>query len=381
MSRTLRPALIVAGLLIPASASAQADTYTRITVSATEMYDGNLLAAPAASGPQADFVTRLGPAFDAGYLSRSLDVVARYGVEAERYRSHPGLSSAVARQDARLTLRYVPRPRLTLNADASYLSTRMPSELNLDSQLSAGRAPAARTAMISSLNYKLGGATGGIAEYTLGRDAIEGGITTTSHQWRAGLERRAGVRNTYRADYSGRRIGFVGVVPYTSHVITATWVHRVTPRTTLELTAGPRVSGQGVRPEVATRVRRQLARGEWSAGYSRSEVTAIGEPGPIDVQRVGLSARYRPVRRISLTATPAATRSTRGDRHVPVYSLDVESAIDASRGLTVVAWARAGRQHGTLNGPPATIPYQQVGVKLMISLPRSGAGTAGRVAP
>ncbi len=380
MTRTTWLALIVAGLLTPATAAAQAGAYTRLTVSVTQMHDANLFAAPASAGPQADLVTRLGPELEAGYVSLPLEVVARYGIEAERYLDHPALNSAVANQDATLTMRYVPRPRLSLNVDTSYLSTRTPSELNVDSQLSAGRAPAQRVAMISSMTYNITGAATGIAEYTLGRDAIEGGITTVSHQWRAGVERRTGGRDTYRADYSVRRIDFAGAAPYTSHVIAGTWTRRFTPRTSLELMAGPRVGGRTIRPEISARLRRQLARGEWSAVYSRTELTAIGEPGPIDVQRIGLSASYRPARRIALTATPAATRSAAGGRKVPVYSLDAESAIEASRGLTVVAWARVGRQEGALRGPAGTIPYQHLGVKLMITLPRGGAGHAGRAA-
>ena len=113
-----------------------------------------------------------------------------------------------------------------------------------------------------------------------------------------------------------------------------------------------------------------------SAGYSITEQTTIGERGTIDVDRMVFSARYRPSERVSVTVAPSFTRSVRDRRQVPVYALDVESAIAATRHVSLVAWGRIGRQDGTLSGPPGMIPYRTLGLKLQVAPPRRDGGEA-----
>jgi len=163
-----------------------------------------------------------------------------------------------------------------------------------------------------------------------------------------------------------------------SHVITAGWSHAITPRTGFEITVGPRVTDGTIRPEVSTMLRRQLSRGEISLGYSRTELTALGERGTIDVHRVAATGQYRPWRRLSLAATPAVTNSAQDHRRVPVYTLDTEVVVEATKRLSVVAWGRIGRQEGTLSGSREMIPYQTLGMKLMMTLPRRVPGVAAR---
>ena len=57
---TNMPAAVLAmALAAPAAASAQDETYTRMSVSATQIYDGNLFATPASRGPQSDLISRV----------------------------------------------------------------------------------------------------------------------------------------------------------------------------------------------------------------------------------------------------------------------------------------------------------------------------------
>lgn len=390
-----RIALVVVSLIAPTSAPAQVETYTRMSFTAAQIYDGNLFATPASLEPQADLITRAGPALEAGYLSLPLEIAARYEVQAERYLDHPDLNENLAHQDATLSVRYRPTPRIGLMVAASYISTHTPAEFNLESQLGIGRAPAERVATASTLTYKWSDATDLTLEYMFGRDALVaprqargdpeqrrrvGGATSAAHRSRVGVQRQIGVRNTYRADYHVRHVGFDAGAPVVSHVITGGWIHEITPRTGVEITVGPRVTDGTIRPEVSTVLRRQLSRGDVSFGYSRTELTAFGERGTIDVHRVAATGRYRPWRRLLLTATPAFTRSARAQRQVPVYTLDLESVVAATHRLSVVAWGRLGRQDGTLTGPPEPIAYQSVGVRFMITLPRSLPAFAARAA-
>jgi hypothetical protein len=84
---------------------------------------------------------------------------------------------------------------------------------------------------------------------------------------------------------------------------------------------------------------------------------------------------------VVVTATPSWSQSTRGHQHVPVYVLDVESTYETARHLSLVAWARIGRQDGTLSGPPEMIPYRTLGLKLTIAQPRRNTGDLASVTP
>jgi hypothetical protein len=374
--RACRAALLAMTVIAPKTASAQDEAYARMSVSTTQMYDGNLFAAPASGVPQADLISRFGPALEAGYVSIPIELVARYEIDAERYLSHTKLNRNVARQDAAIALRYLPMHRLGLSVDASYVGTQTPGEFNLESQLAAGRARAERVTMGSAATYDWSGVTKVTFEYIFGRDTLAGGVTSATHRSRVGFERRTGLRNTYQVDYQFQHVGFGNGAPEASSVITGGWVYGITKRTGFEIAVGPRLTEGAIRPEVSALLRRRLRRGELSAGYSRTHVTAIGERGTIDVHRLAASATYRPDRRLTLTGTPAFARSTRDEWHVPVYTLDVEAVVEATRRLSLVAWGRIGRQAGTLAGPRTAIPYQSLALKLMITLPRSA--DAGR---
>lgn len=367
----IRTLFLVMALAAPAAASAQEETYTRMSVSASQIYDGNLFATPASRGPQSDLISRFGPALEAGYVSLPLELVARYEVRAERYLDHPDLNANVAHQDAAIALRYLPVQRLELSVDASYVWTQTPGEFNLESQLVLGRAPAERLAMGSAASYDWSNVTKVTWDYTFEKDTMVGGVASATHHSRVGVAQRRGLRNTYRVDYQFRHIDFGDGAPVTSYVVTGGWVFGITPRTGFEIAVGPRLTEGTIRPEVSAVLRRQLRRGDLSLGYSRTELTAFGEPGTIDVHRVAASGAFRPARYLTVTGTPAFSRSARDDSHVPVYTLDVEAVIEATRRLSLVASGRIGRQEGTLAGPRETIPYRSLALKLTIALPSS----------
>ena len=373
--------VLAAMLAAPTAAFALADTYTRMSVSMSQLYDANLFATPAARGPQADLISRAGPSLEVGYLSLPLDIVARYDIQAERYLRHPDLAANAAHQDARLVVRYAPMPRIEAGLDAGYVATQTPAELNLGSQLAVGRAPAERLAMTSTAAYHWSDAIRLSGDYAFGRDRVEGAMSNTTQRLRVGLQRRTGTRNTYRAEYQLQRAGFGDGSSSMSFVAMAAWAHSFTPRTAFEISAGPRLTAGSVRPEVSAALRRQLSRWKLSADYTITEQTTIGESGTVEVNRVLLSASYRPKRRVALTAAPSLTRSSRDRKQVSVFAIDIESALEATRRLSVVVWGRIGRQDGTLSGPPGTIPYRTLGLRLTITQARREGRDAASASP
>lgn len=82
-------AFLSATVLAPAVATAQGDAYARMSVSTAQVYDSNLFAAPASRDPQADLVSRFGPALEAGYLSMPLKLIST--ADLVRYAIRRGL--------------------------------------------------------------------------------------------------------------------------------------------------------------------------------------------------------------------------------------------------------------------------------------------------
>ena len=364
--------LLAALLCAPVAASAQGRLTSKMSVSISEVYDGNLFAK---SEPQADLISRTGPLLEIGFRTLPVDVTGRYEIQAERYLNNPELNAMASHHDAHLAARYTPRPRFDLMIESTYLKTQTPAELNLISGIGVGRARAGRLGASAVVRYQLRPVTIVTSTYSIGRDSIAGGVSSTAQSWRAGFEQRTGARDAYRLDYQMRHTGFDGGTPMQSHALIAGWDHAFTPRTQIVLAAGPRFTNErAIKPEIAMVVRRQLARGELSINYSSTELTAIGEHGTIDVHRAAISGRYRPWRPFELGVTPAYVRSARGVDHVPVYSLDAESNLVIGRRYSFTGWARFGRQHGTLSGSTAVIPYRGMGLKLRVAVSPADSG-------
>ena len=113
-------------------------------------------------------------------------------------------------------------------------------------------------------------------------------------------------------------------------------------------------------------------------GYARTQVTAIGEGGTIDVHRVAASGTYRPVQHVTLTGVPAFSHNARDNSQVAVYTLDLQAAVEATRRLSLVASGRIGRQEGTLAAARLAIPTRSLALKLMVTLPHRAPVDRGR---
>jgi len=361
-----------AALVVPATALAQGSQLTtNISASVSQIYDANLFAAPSTAAPQSDAITRVGPALDLEYRARTLITTARYELQAERYLNHPTLTSNISHQDATIGLRYLPSKLLDVNLSAGYVRTQTPSELNIESRLSFGRAPAERVSVNSTVSYKWSRVTKLTGEYVFGRDTLIGVMSNASHRSRVGVQRSDDKRNSFRVDYEFRNFE-TGVGAWSpAHVMSAGWTHEFTRRAGFDLTAGPRLSEGTTRAEVSAALRYQASHGDYSIRYASTEMTTFGELGAVEVQRIAIGAKYRPARWCSLTAAPSFTTSARGNTRVPVYALDIESAFDLTRRFTFVAWGRAGKQRGTLSGSPGVIPYRTFGVTVKIAPPHA----------
>lgn len=379
MIATLVGLLVIAAVMCaPSTVAAQTATTMRATVAASQFYESNLFATPASLGPQGDLVSRVGPSFEAIYVSLPFEVVGRYQIQADRYRTHPELTSTAAHQDASVSMKYAPQPRIDLSLDAGYIRTQTPSELNLDSQLATVRAPAERAAMTAIAAYNWTKVTTISGEYTFNHDAMIGGLSSVMHRGRFAVEWSASTRSTYQINYQLRDVTFDADATMRSSVVTAGWRHSVTPRTDFEIAAGPRIAQGAVRPELLATMQYRLSKIQLSLGYARTDLTVIGERGLIDLQRVSLTGSVSPTQRLSVTARPSFTQSARGRDRIPVYALDIESSFEITRRVSLMGWGRIGRQRGTLSGSPDIIPYQRLGFDVKITVPRRAVDATRR---
>jgi hypothetical protein len=364
LSRIAAVAVATAILALPHALRAQGRGYGTVSVATAQGYDGNLLSTPQSTEVRSDMFTRVGPIVEGGYAWTRTRIGGRYSFDADRYRRHGDLNRLFARQDAAMDLRIVATPRLRFRADASYLATETPADLNLDTLLLPGRRPATRFSAASSIAYDATPVVAVLVGHTYTRDTLVGDVGNDAHASRIGMDYRVAARNTVGASYELRQIQFSGIFALGNralfdrklfHVVRGRWTHAFTPATSLELEGGPHIAEDAIRPEISAVIRRDTARGEFSVGYSREQTTTIGEARILDVHRIAGGGTFRPIRSVSLTVLPAVAYNLRNplnpdETAVPVYTLDLESAFQASSRVGIIVTGRLGRQDGALQG-------------------------------
>jgi hypothetical protein len=362
-------ALLAASILVPAAAGAQGQGFFRVSGSFEELYDDNLFATPVTGTPQSSLISRFGPEIETGYRSIPLVFIARYGFDAERHVDLPELDEVFARQEAAVDLTRRGR-RLVLTAAASYRDTHTPQELNTESLLVIGRAYAQRLTVQPGLAYQITPLTTLRVDHDFSRDGLEGGVSSTTNVPRAGIERQLDPRNRVRIDYRFRHFAFGNGGEELSHVLTAGWLFAVTPSTSFEIDAGPRrtVGATRVDPELSVALKHTLRQGEISLSYVRTMDTAIGEPGALDVQRLGTIVSFAPTRYFTLTATPAWVSTTRDVRRTVVHALDLEGRVRATRRWTLLVSGRIGGQEGVAPGRSDVVQYRSLSLKSIVTL-------------
>jgi hypothetical protein len=359
--------------LVPASAFAQGRPFGRLALSIGQGYEDNLFSSPASGNPQTDFVTRFGPLFEGGYTSPASSLLARYGVDAERYVEHKELDNNRARQEALVSLKHSPGPRLALELEGAYLDTQTPRELNEATLISAGRARAQRVRGLSAMVYDFNPVMKLSADFTFHRDLIEGGQVTTTQTPRVGVSFHPDARTTYRSNYSFSHLTFGDGVEIYSVAMTGGLVRTITPSWVIEIDAGPRLSSGDLRPELAAQLKKRLRRGEVAIAAFATEDTVYGQIGTVQVRRLTGTWTHTPVRAVSFRVTPAAVESLYASSPVTVYEVDGDVTIRANSKLSFVIDGHYGRQNGTFsNGTFAPIqdyiPVRWIGARTVVTL-------------
>jgi hypothetical protein len=379
--RTRACGTVVAALLLlaPPPAHAQHDRYAQLSFAATQTYESNLFAAPSSRDPQRDLLLQFGPTLEVGQRSRALEMVARYGLAAERYVDQVTLNRSIARQDAAVELHHHASRRIELDAKASYVDTHSPRELNLDSGIAVGRAHAKRFASSSEITYAWTRSARLAFDYAFTNDALVGGERTRIHNAGVGLERQSTARGAHRIDYRIRQVGFNDRRPEIWHVATLGWSRPVTRLTTFDVAVGPRLSNGTLRPDISASLTNRFQRGELSASFASTRATAVGEGGAFEMRRVAFGLVRHVRRDMTLAARPAFMVGSRGPLgRVSVYAVDLEAAAHPKPGLAVVAAGNLGWQTGLLDGRQERIPYRRLSLGLVVTVPRAAGAARAR---
>jgi hypothetical protein len=397
-ARRIAQALLLGGALAPAMLSAQGPgstqtttqaeehidgpSYGRVALSFTQAYDDNIFAVPLSQHPQSDLVSRFGPTFEVGRHSRRLELSAKYGMAAERYFDRIDLNSDVAYQNGGFDVRYNATPRTALRFSGGYVDTQSPQELNVATLLTAGRARAERLQAHGGSTHELTKLVQLNLDYDVSNDTLQETNTNLSHLARIGLAWHSSGRSSYRLDYRARYVKFnqlqrdVTGQPFrdvgneTTQLLTAGWVYAVTPLTSIEVDGGPRLTAGEYKPEFSGLVRRRTRQGgEIAASYQSTQDTAFGEAGFIDVQRATVLLSVTPLRRLTMSATPAWARSTLRNQTTEVRELDVSIVLRVLRRLSFTAAARAANQDGRFDGTVDPIQSRRLWLTSTLTLP------------
>lgn len=345
----------------PAAAQSSFDLFPSLTV--VQVYDDNLFAS--SSDREEDYITRLSPRIVARHRSGTLAVDAGYALEAEAFQRHPELNTARARQDASLSLRYQPAPRFTAAGAAGYSDTQTAGELNTVTGLEAGRTPARRFHAGLSLAHRLSARTRVTLDQGVTRDQLQGRPANQSLAAAAAMERRLGPLDAVRLAYGVRHFRFAAEAT-TFHALTLGWTRRVTPRTLVEVEAGPQLSGRSVGAELSAGLRQRFHRGEIALRGLHTQTTVVGQPGPVTTE--GLSATFarQLFGPLTLAGGGAMFRSSGEGFTATVHRLSLDLAWRLTRHLSLAGSHQFSFQRGGAGRRPEdTISHNAVLLRVM----------------
>jgi hypothetical protein len=334
-----------------------------------QIYDSNLFFT--SMNRQSDFITRVSPGVLSEYRSPLLALRGRYTLDIDRFASQGELSGTDAQHGA-IDFSYHPTRRVALAANAEYLTTHTPSELNTETGLSLSRARAERVTAHSSFTRSLDRSSVGTVDYVFTQERVAGGIEILTHAATIGANHRLSLRDTVRADYQLHQY-FFGAAALTSHGLRFGWTHGITGRSTFSIDGGPRVTDRSPAPELSASIRYQFSPGDVSLAYARTQTTAIGLVGIAETQKVSATATWRPRKSLRMQVEPACFHSVHGGLQADVCRLSLGVAYQIVPGLSLDSVMTADVQHARLSAELAneTIPHQNLMISLVVKPARS----------
>jgi hypothetical protein len=361
--------VLAQGVLMARATAAQDVPGVRPSVSIAQVYDTNLLSTP--SDHRADVVTRVSPGVDYRYRSTLWTLVGRYSVDAERFTNSPEFSALGARQHATAGFEGRPTPRVKVAADTDYYRTETPGELNTETGLALTRATAEQIVAHASLTRQLDPLTGGTVEYSLTDSRLASSFRTQTHTMRIGADRHVSPRDRVSVNYALHQFIFAidrgpASTP-TSHTLGVGLSHSITPRASIAVVGGPRITNGSPAADLSASLRYQFQPGDLSLAYSRTETAVIGLSDVVRVQGLTATAAYN-LRLVQIRVAPGVFRSMEAGHQADVYRLGLGVTRSITKNLALDIAFDGNVQGGNLYAdaalPHDTISRHQLMVRL-----------------
>jgi hypothetical protein len=303
-----------------------------------------------ATGRVSDLVLQVLPGIATTVVRSKVTFEGSYNLTAERYRDHPELTTAAARQTAVFGLTAKPSTLTTISASAGYYSTLNPAELNVSTGLTAGRTRAHR-------------ATGGLSfkQTMTARTQLEGGYEY-SHTTLAlapnvdtqtgGLElaHDVGARTETSVKFAAQRYGFGagGSAPVSTASVTLGMIRKLGAAAYVGIAAGPQWAGGRVRPEVDFSLGRVVRFTDVGVTYGRGQTTSVGLIGPIESDHVDGHVAYDNPDTARLLLGGGLYWSRKSGQTARVYHVAAEFGKPLSQVLSLVVGYTMDLQYGAL---------------------------------
>ena len=318
------------------------------SLSLTYGYDDNLFSD---AERRRDRVARARPGLRIAWRSATVSATARYSADAEHFAEHPTLTAARSRDEGSLAAGFTGR-RMEAWAEGSVVRTTRPNELFPETGLDLARAEVLRRAAHSYVSYRWRRRLQISLTHSSILDALVAGPREeaaapeqATHVGRLKLEHRASPRHTLGVAYAVRYYRLADARLPLSHVLAADWTHRLDERSSVHLSAGPRLSRGVVEPEIDARLTRSSRNGSLTLALSRTEAAVVGEPRPLRVDSAGIVLRQG-LRAFELTLAPGLFASRGAGRPIRVYRARLEVAAQVARWLRIAASHDFSVQHG-----------------------------------
>jgi hypothetical protein len=295
-----------------------------------------------------DVFLRVTPGLQASYQSTAFTIVGSYRFDSEVYSKLDQFNSAQQRQFGTVETRWRPSTNWTIGNTVGYAQTNTPFELNILTSALADRFRAERYFLNPTAEYRIDMSTKLTGQYSYSKD-IFGAVDINSHFVNVGAERRVGSHDRLGVAYLIRHFSFnldpgrsaqqfagSNADSFESQAIQASWGHDFSPDTRLEVRAGPRtINGRlNDRPEAFVDLRHRVPQGDIGLSYISTVTTIIGVVGGVQADSVMVTARYEPVKHLTVTAAPSVRWIKADTFDSTIYTAYIEAAYQFNKYVT-----------------------------------------------
>jgi hypothetical protein len=322
-----------ASLLAEPAAHAQVLTVTP-SVSVGGAYDDNVFWVPV---PATDLLWRVTPGLSLTYETPRSSWFGTYSFDAERYRAHPFLTTPHARQNGSMIARLWPASETTITMAGGYDTTMVPFELNGSTGLGLGlgRPDAWRWYGSPEVKRQLTAATAIDAIYQLSREGVTLGESVTTNAIEVTLSHQVTGRDELRIKGISRQFFFASHDAVMSQGALVGLKQRLTPLVTWSVDVGPRFTSGSVEPEIEASLVRRGSATDLMVSYDRTQTTAIGVVGLVDVQRAVATIDHRLPNQMNATVQAGAYSNSVGVSDIKVYRASLSLSKYLGRNVSV----------------------------------------------